>query len=421
MKRFLKFVKLSPTMTEGEIVEWRVNEGQPYKNGDVLFTVQTDKSVVEFNALDDGILKKILKGPHSICKVGDPIGIATDEANEDIRDLIQEFDKMQKPASALVDATQLKESLSGQTASNVPQPSAPVAFVEPEFSIAPPLENIPSFQAGKEILATPYAKQLAQEQGRELKGFAGTGYQGLVTAKDVEKAPSTAYQRLKSKSFPEEKPGSYSLIPMSPMRKAIAKRLQQSKQFIPHFYVTHVIKTLELTKIRQQLKDYGIECTINDFILRATALALREHPEVNSGFDSKTQSIIRFHTIDISVAVSIPEGLITPIIRLADFKGIEDLSKEMKFIAKKAKEGTLKPEEYQGGSFTLSNLGMFGIDSFMPIINPPQAAILGIGGSIEGEMKITLAADHRVIDGVEAAKFLGTLKKFLESPTLLLL
>ncbi|NBU62380.1 MAG: 2-oxo acid dehydrogenase subunit E2 [Chlamydiae bacterium] len=417
MKRFLKFVKLSPTMTEGEIVEWKVNEGQPYKNGDLLFTVQTDKSVVEFNALDDGILRKILKGAHSVCKVGDPIGVVTDEANEDFSDLLKEWEKLEapKPQSA-PQTTPLQPANAAQT-----PVATSVGFVEPEFAIATPLETIPTLAGGKEVLATPYAKQLAKEQGRDLKGLPGSGYQGIVTAKDVEKAPSKAYQKLKSKTFPEEKPGSYSLIPMSPMRKAIAKRLQQSKQFIPHFYVTHVVNTLELGKIRQQLKDYGIDCTINDFILRAVALSLRDHPEVNSGFDSKTQSIIRFHTVDVSVAVSIPEGLITPIVRLADFKGIEELSKEVKFLVKKAKEGTLKPEEYQGGSFTLSNLGMFGIDSFMPIINPPQAAILGVGGSIEGQMKLTLAADHRFVDGADAARFLATLKKFLESPTLLLL
>lgn len=417
MKRFLKFVKLSPTMTEGEIVEWKVNEGQPYKNGDLLFTVQTDKSVVEFNALDDGILRKILKGAHSVCKVGDPIGVVTDEVNEDFSDLLKEWEKLEapKPQSA-PQTTPLQPANAAQT-----PVATSVGFVEPVFAIASPLETIPTLAGGKEVLATPYAKQLAKEQGRDLKGLPGSGYQGIVTAKDVEKAPSKAYQKLKSKTFPEEKPGSYTLIPMSPMRKAIAKRLQQSKQFIPHFYVTHVVNTLELGKIRQQLKDYGIDCTINDFILRAVALSLRDHPEVNSGFDSKTQSIIRFHTVDVSVAVSIPEGLITPIVRLADFKGIEELSKEVKFLVKKAKEGTLKPEEYQGGSFTLSNLGMFGIDSFMPIINPPQAAILGVGGSIEGQMKLTLAADHRVVDGADAARFLATLKKFLESPTLLLL
>ena len=417
MKRFLKFVKLSPTMTEGEIVEWKVNEGQPYLNGDLLFTVQTDKSVVEFNALDEGILRKILKGPHSVCKVGDPIGIVTDEPNEDYSELLKEFEKLAAPQpQSAPQAVTLQPTSTAQA----PSPAS-VGFAEPEFGIAPPLETIPTLSSGKEVLATPYAKQLAKEQGRDLKGLNGSGYQGIVTAKDVEKAPSKAYQQLKSKTFPEEKPGSYTLIPMSPMRKAIAKRLQQSKQFIPHFYVTHVVNTLELGKIRQQLKDYGIDCTINDFILRAVALSLRDHPEVNSGFDSKTQSIIRFHTMDVSVAVSIDEGLITPIVRLADFKGIEELSKEVKFLVKKAKEGTLKPEEYQGGSFTLSNLGMFGIDSFMPIINPPQAAILGVGGSIEGQMKLTLAADHRVVDGADAAKFLGTLKKFLESPTLLLL
>lgn len=416
MKRFLKFVKLSPTMTEGEIVEWKVNEGQTYKNGDLLFTVQTDKSVVEFNALDDGILRKILKGAHSVCKVGEPIGIVTDETNEDFSDLLKEFEKQTALQQTVVSQPTQQTAIPTSTS-----PSAPISLVEPEFAIAPALETIPTFAGGKEILASPYAKQLAKEQGRDLKGVIGTGYQGLVTAKDVEKAPSTAYQKLKSKIFPEEKPGSYTLIPMSPMRKAIAKRLQQSKQFIPHFYITQIVNTLELGKIRQQLKDYGIDCTINDFILRAVALSLRDHPEVNSGFDSKTQSIIRFHTIDVSIAVSIAEGLITPIVRLADFKGMEELSKEVKFLVKKAKEGTLKPEEYQGGSFTLSNLGMFGIDSFMPIINPPQAAILGVGGSIGGQMKLTLAADHRVVDGADAAKFLASLKKFLESPALLIL
>jgi pyruvate dehydrogenase E2 component (dihydrolipoamide acetyltransferase) len=416
MKRFLKFVKLSPTMTEGEIVEWRVKEGQPYKTGEVLFTAQTDKSVVEFNAIEDGILRKILKGAHTTSKVGDPIAIVTDEANEEIADLVQDYEKMQQPQKRAEAATTQEEQPSFRQA-----PAASTTFTEPEFAIAPPLDSVYPVQSRNEVHATPLAKELAKEQGRQLNGVLGTGYQGLVTAKDVEKAPSSTYMKLKSKSFPEEKPGSYTLLPMSQMRKAIAKRLQQSKQFIPHFYVTHVVHMAELLKVRQQFKDYGLEYTINDFILRATALALREHPEINSGFDSKTQSIIRFHTVDISVAVSFPDGLITPIVRLADFKGLEDLSKEVKYLAKRAKEGKLTPEEYQGGSFTLSNLGMYGVESFMPIINPPQGAILGIGGTIEGQMRITLAADHRVIDGADAAKFLGTLKKILESPTLLLL
>lgn len=416
MKRFLKFVKLSPTMVEGEIVEWKVQEGQPYKNGDVLFSAQTDKSVIEFNAIDDGIIRKILKGPHSVCRVGDPIAIATDEVSEDIATLIDEFEKGQQSVQAPSAPLELKEKVTVQES----MPTATM-MAEPEFHFAPPLENLAQVQGGTDSFATPFAKHLADEQGRDLRGVKGSGYQGLVTAKDVEKAPSLQYAKIRSKTPLEAKPGSYTTIPLTPMRKAIAKRLQQSKQFIPHFYATHVVETAKLMETRQQLKDFGIECTVNDFILRATALALREHPEVNSGFDAKNQAIVRFLTVDISVAVSIPEGLITPIVRVADYKSLEELSKEVKFLAKKAKEGALKPEEYQGGSFTLSNLGMYGIESFMPIINPPQAAILGVGGAIKGEMRLTLAADHRVVDGADAAKFLSTMKKLLENPALLIL
>lgn len=416
MKRFLKFVKLSPTMVEGEIVEWKVQEGQPYKNGDVLFSAQTDKSVVEFNAIDDGIIRKILKGPHSVCRVGDPIAIATDEVSEDITALIDEFEKGQQSVQTPSAPIESKEKVTVQES----MPTATM-MAEPEFHFAPPLENLAQVQGGTDSFATPFAKHLADEQGRDLRGVKGSGYQGMVTAKDVEKAPSLQYAKIRSKTPLEAKPGSYTTIPLTPMRKAIAKRLQQSKQFIPHFYVTHVVETAKLMETRQQLKDFGIECTVNDFILRATALALREHPEVNSGFDAKNQAIVRFLTVDISVAVSIPEGLITPIVRVADYKSLEELSKEVKFLAKKAKEGMLKPEEYQGGSFTLSNLGMYGIESFMPIINPPQAAILGVGGAIKGEMRLTLAADHRVVDGADAAKFLSTMKKLLENPALLIL
>ncbi|MFZ4772705.1 MAG: dihydrolipoamide acetyltransferase family protein [Chlamydiia bacterium] len=418
MKRFLKFVKLSPTMVEGEIVEWKVQDGQTYKTGDLLFTAQTDKSVVEFNAIDEGVIRKILKGAHSVCRVGDPIAIVTDEANEDIADLEKQYADSLQVKKPEVQASADAPAETAHVESGVKGPSL---GGEPEFAFAPPLKGVSEAPFSRDVLATPYAKQIAEKSGKDLKGVKGSGYQGLVTAQDVEKAPSLAYTRLRSKEMPEEKPGSYTALPMSAMRKAIGKRLQQSKQFIPHFYVTHAVQMTKLLETRQQLKEFGIECTVNDFILRATALALREHPQVNSGFDSKNQAIVRFHTVDISLAVSIPDGLITPIIRVADYKGLEEISKEVKSLAKKAKEGTLKPEEYQGGSFTLSNLGMFGIESFMPIINPPQAAILGVAGTINGEMKITLAADHRVIDGVDAAKFLSTIKKLLENPSVLIL
>ena len=213
----------------------------------------------------------------------------------------------------------------------------------------------------------------------------------------------------------------------------IGQRLQESKTFIPHFYTTQEIHVDPMVSLRAELSSVGLKVSYNDLMLRAVALALREHPNVNSGFNTVNQSIIRFKTIDISVAVSVPAGLITPIIRHADFKNLGQLSSEMKVLASKAKEGKLSREEYTGGSFTISNLGMFGISEFVAIINPPQAAILAVGGIedraivkegkiVAGKtMRITLSADHRVLDGADAAKFLKTLQKFLESPSLLLL
>jgi len=215
------------------------------------------------------------------------------------------------------------------------------------------------------------------------------------------------------------------------MRKVIAKRLQEAKTFIPHYYVSQEIDADSLVDLREQLKEGGVKLTYNDFIIRACALALREHPKVNSGYNSETESIVLFKTIDISVAVDIDDGLITPIIRYADYKTLGEISVEVKELASRAKKGKLDPQEYQGGSFTVSNLGMFGVNHFLAVINPPQSCILAIGGINEqpvvknGEivagkiMNVTISADHRVVDGAVAAGFLRTVKKYLENPALL--
>jgi pyruvate dehydrogenase E2 component (dihydrolipoamide acetyltransferase) len=218
------------------------------------------------------------------------------------------------------------------------------------------------------------------------------------------------------------------------MRKVIGQRLQESKTFIPHFYLRQEIDAAPLFDVREQLKSYDIHPTVNDFIIRAAALALREHPMVNSGFNSVNQSIILFKTIDISVAVSVNGGLFTPIIRFADYKNIGEISVEVKELAERSKSGTLQPHEYKGGSFTISNLGMYKISEFFPIINPPQSAILGVGGMEEclrmkmngktivgKKMNLILSLDHRVVDGVEAAQFTKTLQKYLENPAILLI
>lgn len=227
--------------------------------------------------------------------------------------------------------------------------------------------------------------------------------------------------------------GTFELESLTPMRRVIAQRLQEAKSSIPHFYVSQTLNAEPLLTLREQLRQLDVRVTINDLVLRASALALRQHPQVNSGFESVSQSIIRFKTIDIAVAVSIEAGLITPIVRHADYKNVKELSSEVQALAKRAKEGKLQEHEYKGGSFTISNLGMYGVTDFAAIINPPQAAILAIGG-IQDEpvvrqgvvvpgkvINLTLSVDHRVVDGVAAAEFIKTVQKFVENPAALLL
>jgi pyruvate dehydrogenase E2 component (dihydrolipoamide acetyltransferase) len=216
------------------------------------------------------------------------------------------------------------------------------------------------------------------------------------------------------------------------MRKAIGKRLQESKTFIPHFYIHQDVDVTSLFSLREELKNYGLKVTFNDFVLRAVALALKEHPNINTGYNSVNQTLIQFKTIDVAVAVTVEGGLITPIIRHADYKNLGQLSAEMKQLAKKAKEGKLDPTEYKGGSFTISNLGMFGVSDFVAVINPPQSSILAISGIedkpivVKGQiqirkiMRITLSSDHRVVDGAEAAAFTNAVQKLLENPSVLI-
>ncbi|MBM3199062.1 MAG: 2-oxo acid dehydrogenase subunit E2, partial [Chlamydiae bacterium] len=308
---------------------------------------------------------------------------------------------------------------------------------QPAFVPEPALEGyrfpFPE-EACESIKATPYAKKLAKEQGIDLWSIKGSGPRQRISSRDLELGQKkTAYSSWK-KSPPEGlQPGSYEEQSMSPMRRVIAERLQQAKSFIPHFYLTQKVRAESLLALRQQLKAGDMQVTINDLMIRATALALREHPGINSGFNSVTRKKIQFQTIDISVAVSVDQGLITPILRLADYKQVNQISVEMRLLAKKAKEGRLTREEYVGGSFTISNLGMLGISQFFGIINPPQAAILCVAGIEEvpvvsqgvvvpGKvMTLSLSADHRVIDGADGAKFLRTVQHLLENPALLLL
>ncbi len=418
--------KLSPTMEEGTITKWHKKEGDKVEAGEVLLEVATDKATVEYNALDEGFLRKILIASGAMATVNQPIAIFTEKANESIAGYEP---KGTPPKEAPQEKQQPKEEKTPMKQTSTP--SMPQVAFQPEA----PLENyafeFPTSAITKRIPASPLAKKLAKDKGLDLTTVKGTGPGGRVTSKDLDLAQSDQVVTFGRREMPMMAPGSFEEVPLSPMRKVIATRLQQAKMSIPHIYVHQEIDAEPLFYAREQLKTGNLKVSVNDFIIRAAALALREHPHCNSGFNAATQSIILFKTIDISVAVSVEGGLITPIIRHADYKNIGEISLEIKELAARARAGKLQEKEYKGGSFTISNMGMYGITDFCAIINPPQAAILAVGGIEEcarvkngqviagKKMHLVVSADHRVIDGAEAAKWLKSLQKYLENPTLL--
>ncbi len=426
----LTMPKLSPTMEEGTIAKWHVQEGDQVSAGTVLIEVATDKATVEHSALDEGYLRKILIKEGESARVNQPIAIFTETADESIEGYEPEGDKPKEAAP--VAQEEAKEEPKPEPAA--PQPTGD-AMAQPVFAPPPPLEGASMERATKpihgRIPVSPLARKMAKEKGIDLATVKGSGPHGRIMSRDLESGQPSGVVSFESREIPQIAPGSYEEEPLTPMRKAIGKRLQESKTFIPHFYVTQEINALPMVALRGQFKAGGMRVTFNDLIVRATALALRQHPEVNSGLNTANQTLVRFKTIDIAIGVSLPDGLITPILRFADYKNLGEISAEVKALAKKARDGKLQPEEYTGGSFTISNLGMFGVRDFIAVINPPQAAILAVGGIQEkpvirgGEiavgktLAVTLAADHRVIDGADAAKFLATLQQFLENPALL--
>lgn len=428
--------KLSPTMEVGTIVKWLIKEGAPIKAGDILFEVATDKATIEYSALDKGFLRKILVQEGQEAEVNQPVAVVTVSQNESIEGYQPEgikttessMEKTKEAPKEVLKQTQEKPQTVSKQQTGLSQPS---------FKPSAPLENYafewPTEDLEGRIKASPLAKKLAKEKGIDLTSIKGTGPNQRITSKDLDKGLADTLVSLGRRAQPGQSPGAYEEETLSPMRKVIGERLQASKTFIPHFYVTQEIIVDELVSMREQLKTFNIKLSFNDFLIRALALALKQHPDINSGFNSETQKIIRFKTIDISVAVSVEGGLITPIIRFADYKNVAEISAEVKVLVQKAKENKLKPEEFQGGSFTISNLGMFGIEHFTAVINPPQACILAVGGILEKPivkdhqvtpahvLTVTLSSDHRVVDGVAAAKFLTTLKNLLENPSILLL
>lgn len=396
--------KMSPTMEIGTIAKWHKKEGEFVESGELLLEIATDKATVEYQALDSGWIRKILVGDGQEASVNQPIAILTETQEESIEGYQPEGEN-----AAVSSETKPAE---------VPAERREAAPAQPTH--------------GKRVKASPLAKKLASEKGIDLTQVQGSGPGGRVISRDLSAAQAKVAKGTQKPMF-QEPAGAFEELTLTPMRRTIAKRLQEAKSTIPHFYVTTIVHAEALVALREQLIKWDIKTSFNDCVVKACALALKSHPTVNSGFNAANQSIIQYKTIDLSVAVSIEGGLITPIIRYADQKELSAISEEIRSLAKKARDGKLAPEEYVGGSFTISNLGMLGVSHFQPIINPPQSAILAVGAILDepvvrdGQvvpgkiMNLTLACDHRVVDGVAAAEFLKTLKKCLEAPSILLM
>ncbi len=421
---------LSPTMEEGRLLTWLKKEGDEINEGDLLAEVETDKATMELVARGSGKLQKILLADGETTNVGTIIAVIAEDG-EDISAIIGD-----------AGGEKAGEAESAPAAEEAPEAAtAPTgAAVKPEAEASAPPASAPADTGDGRLRASPVARRLAKEAGVELASVSGSGPGGRIIKRDVEEAAKAgpaapaAAPAVEAVAAAPAAAGEYQDIPLSQMRKTIARRLSQSIGPIPHFFLTVEIDMTEATAFREKLNgrlaSEGVKVSPNDLVVKATAAALRKHPWVNSAWTD--EAIRQYDTVHVGVAVAVDEGLITPVIRDADRKGIAEISTEVKELAGRARERKLKPDEYTGATFSISNLGMFGITEFTAVINPPEAAILAVGAiedrvvAIDGEptvrprMRVTLSCDHRVIDGATGAKFLQTLRQYLEEPLLIL-
>ena len=439
---------LSPTMEKGNLAKWLKREGDAVKAGDILAEIETDKATMEYEAIDEGVIAKILvpEGTADVA-VNAPIAVLA-AAGEDVNS-VAEAGQAVKPAAPAVAAT---PAAAPATA------AAPVPAVAPAAAPAPrPAVNGHAGASGR-IFASPLARRLASTAGIAIDSIAGSGPHGRVIARDVEAAKSGATAAVRTapaapapatalpvQAMADDKiralfePGSYEVVPHDNMRRIIAQRLVLAKQTIPHFYLTVACTLDKLLSAREDVNNTAPKgpdgkpawkLSVNDFIIKALALALIKVPDANVTWTES--GMLKHRHADVGVAVAIPGGLITPVVRKPETKSLGTISAEMKDFAARAKARKLKPEEYQGGSSAISNLGMYGIEEFSAVINPPHATILAVGAGIEqavvrhGEivvatqMRVTLSTDHRAVDGALGARLLDAFKTFIESPTAML-
>ncbi|WP_313005114.1 pyruvate dehydrogenase complex dihydrolipoamide acetyltransferase [Brevundimonas sp.] len=419
---------LSPTMEEGVLAKWHVKVGDVVSAGDVIAEIETDKATMEVEAVDEGEVTDILvaEGTEGV-KVNTPIARLKDEGGA------------AAPAPAAKAEAAKAEAAPAQA--EAPKAAAPAA----------PAPAAPKSDNGERIFASPLARRIAAQNGLDLKSIKGTGPHGRIVKRDVEGAPkgaaqptaSTATAAATSGIAPRQAQslaqmgipdGSYDLIPLDGMKKAVARRMVDSIQNVPHFPLFIDVEIDQLmavrAKVNKMLEPQGIKVSVNDFVIKAAALALKIVPEANASYTP--EGIAMHHNADVSMAVAIDGGLITPIIKKAETKGLAQIATESKDLAKRARERKLKPEEFQGGTFSVSNLGMFGIKQFTSIINEPQGCIMSVGAgeqrpvvkdgqlAVATVMTVTLTCDHRVVDGATGARFLQAFKPLIEDPVAML-
>ncbi|MBU0723523.1 MAG: pyruvate dehydrogenase complex dihydrolipoamide acetyltransferase [Alphaproteobacteria bacterium] len=428
---------LSPTMTEGTLAKWLKKEGDTVASGDVIAEIETDKATMEVESADEGVLGKIIV----------PDGTEGVQVNAIIGWLLEEGEDASAIDAGGAAPAPKKEEPKAEAPKEQPKPEA----AKPAAAAAPAATTE---DKGDRVFASPLARRMAEQAGLDLSALSGSGPNGRIVKADIEAAMSKGSGKAAAAPAPQaaaasggapatlpqsqpDVPGlpSYTEVPNSMIRKVIAKRLMESKLTAPHFYLTIDCEIDKLLAVRKELNekagDSGYKLSVNDLVIRASALALKKVPAANATW---TDAAIRIYDqVDISVAVAIDEGLITPVIRDAGSKGLIEISTEMKDLAKRARERKLKPEEFQGGTFSISNLGMFGIKDFAAVINPPQGAILAVGAgeqrpvvkdgalAIATVMSCTLSVDHRVVDGAVGAEFLAAFKKLIEDPMTMLL
>jgi pyruvate dehydrogenase E2 component (dihydrolipoamide acetyltransferase) len=453
---------LSPTMEEGRLITWLKKEGEDIKEGDVLAEVETDKATMELVARGSGVMRKQLLGEGDTANVGTLIAVVAAQ-DEDISSLVGESAVAEQAASAAEAPADEQVERAGEAGAAV----AATGRTEPHQAQRGSRSESPAGETPRptgdgadggdrsgdggdrspaegRMRASPLARRLAAENGLELGRIQGTGPGGRIIKRDIEAAlgappAEMEEEEVEEAAAPAAAPAAaaaaeYREVPLSQMRKTIAKRLTQSIGPIPHFFLTIEIDMAEAMSFRKRVNeryaDEGIRVSPNDLVIKAVAASLRKHPWVNSAWTG--DSIRQYDVVHVGVAVAVDEGLITPVIRNADRKGIGEIALEVKELAGRAREKKLKPEEYTGATFSISNLGMFGITEFTAVINPPEAAILAIGAveekvvAVDGEvtvrprMRVTLSCDHRVVDGATGAQFLQTLKRNLEEPVMML-